>query len=69
MIRIARDYNVASLLRRSFREMLDARYERTRSIDYFGGAVFEFALNLRRHPVRTNHGNRVVICFFRRVDG
>jgi translation initiation factor IF-1 len=69
MIRIACDDDVASLSRGTFREMLHASNKRTRCVDHFRRTVFELALYLRRHSMRTNNGDRVGVSFVRRING
>ena len=59
MIRIAGHDDVPAVFGSAFREPLHPRHKRTSSIDDFRGALLEFGLYLRRHPVRANHGDLI----------
>lgn len=65
MIGISCNHHIASLFSGSFGQMLDSCNERASCIDHFSGAQFQVPLNLRRHPMRPNHGYSVAISFLR----
>ena len=69
MIRIARDHDVAAVFRGALSESLHPVHERAGGIDDAGGALFQFGLYLRRHPVRANYGDLVGPDFRGILDG